>query len=222
MCSYVLMKILESSERRYDTGINLLTFGNERKVKGEIVSKFISENDHVFEIGVGTGTLAILCARKGAYVRGIDVSKKMLKIAERKIREANLTGRIKLEEMSIVEMDRHVPEGSYDKVVGTFVFSELSEAEQRFALKESYRILKPGGKIIILDEVVPQSLWKRILYYLIRLPLELVTYVLTQTATKPLKNIEEKLSEAHFRVEFISLYLLDSLKLIVASKEETL
>jgi len=168
------MKVLESSERHYDTGINLLTFGNERKVKGEIVSRFISKNDHVFEIGVGTGALAILCARKGAYVRGIDVSKKMLKIAERKIREANLTGRIKLEEMSIVEIDRHVPEGSFDKVVGTFVFSELSERAR----------------------YVPQSLWKRILYYLIRLPLELVTYILTQTATKPLKNIEEKLSEA--------------------------
>jgi len=220
MCSYVLMKVLESSERRYDAGINLLTFGNERRIKSEIASKFISKDDRVFEIGVGTGTLAILCARKGAYVTGIDISRKMLKIAERKIHEAGLAGKVKLKEMSVVEMDRHVPKDSFDKVVSTFVFSELSEAEQIFALRESYRVLKPNGKIIILDEVVPRSFWKKALYYLIRVPLELVTYVLAQTTTKPLRDIEEKLSKAHFRVEFTSRYFLDSLQLIIASKEE--
>ena len=221
MCSTVLMKILESSERRYDAGINLLTFGNERKIKSKIVSEFISENDRIFEIGVGAGTLAILCAEKGAHVTGIDISKKMLRIAERKIKEAGLAEKIELREMSVVEMDRHIPNNSFDKVVSTFVFSELSEAEQLFALRESYRVLKPNGKIIFLDEVKPRSFWKKTLYYLIRVPLELVTYLVAQTTTKPLKDIEGKLSTAHFKVEFTSRYFLDSLQLIVASKEET-
>ena len=92
MCSYVFMKLLESSEKRYDKGINLLTLGNTRRVKEEIASKYIKENDKVIEIGVGTGTLTILCAQKGAQVTGIDVSKKMLELAEKKINEENCIG----------------------------------------------------------------------------------------------------------------------------------
>ncbi|MFQ6065270.1 MAG: corrinoid protein-associated methyltransferase CpaM [Candidatus Bathyarchaeia archaeon] len=220
MCSYVLMKLLESSERRYDTGINLLTFGNARRVKDEIASRFISKNDRVLEIGVGTGTLAILCAKRGAYVTGIDVSRKMLEIAKRKVVEARLTGNIELKNMSVVEIDEHVPDCYFDKVLGTLVLSEMSEDEQRFALKEFFRVLKPDGKIIIADEVKPRSLGKRILYYLIRIPLVAITYLFAQTTTRPLKNIEQKIFDARFRVEYTSRYFLDSLELIVASKEE--
>ncbi len=214
------MKLLESSERRYDTGINLITFGNARLVEEEIASRFISKNDQVFEIGVGTGTLAILCAERGAYVTGIDTSKKMLEIAESKVEQAQLTGNIDLKNMSVVEMDKHIPDRSFDKVVGNLVFSELSEDEQRFALKESFRILKSNGKIIIADEVKPRSHGKKFLYYLIRLPLASLAYLFTQTTTRPLKNIEQKITAAHFKIEHTSRYLLDSLELIVALKGE--
>jgi ubiquinone/menaquinone biosynthesis C-methylase UbiE len=214
------MKLLESSEKRYDTGINLLTFGNDQKLKEEIASKFISEGEQIFEIGVGTGTLAILCAKKGAHVTGIDISTKMLEIAKRKIQKAGLAEKIELKKMSVVEMDTHVPDNSFGKVISTLVFSELSEGEQRFALREAHRVLKSNGKIIILDEVVPRSLEKKILYYLIRIPLKAVTYLFAQTTTKPLRNIEEKLADAHFRMEVASRYFLDSLQLIVASKRD--
>jgi len=156
------MRLFESSAKRYDAAMNLLSLGKDRKVKSEIASRFISEGDRIFEIGVGTGTLAILCAKRGAYVTGIDVSTKMLEIAKRKIREAGLTQRIRLEKMSAVMIDRHIPSNSFDKVLSTFVFSELSDTEQRLALKQSYRVLKPDGKIILLDEVIPASLGKKI------------------------------------------------------------
>ena len=64
MCSYVLMKLFESSAKRYDTAMNLLILGKDRKIKGEIASRFISEGDRIFEIGIGMGTLAILCAKE--------------------------------------------------------------------------------------------------------------------------------------------------------------
>lgn len=158
MCSYVLMKVLESSERRYDTGINLITLGYVRRVQKEIAWRFVSKDDRVFEIGVGTGTLAILCAERGAHVTGIDTSRKMLEIAKGKVEQARLVGNIELKNMSVVEMDKHIPDSFFDKVVGVLVFSELSESEQRFALKESFRILKPNGKIIIADELNPDRL----------------------------------------------------------------
>jgi len=108
----------------------------------------------------------------------------------------------------------------FDKVLSTFVFSELSDDEQQFALKQSYRVLKPDGKIILLDEVIPASLGKKIFYYLIRIPLKLIVYLFAQTTMYPLQSIEEKLSKAHFKIEFSSSYLFDVLQLIVAVKEK--
>ena len=81
-------------------------------------------------------------------------------------------------------------------------------------------MLKPDGKVILLDEVVPASLVKKILYYLIRIPLKLLVYLFAQTTTRPLQSIEEKLSEANFKIEYSSRYLFDSLQLIVAAKEK--
>jgi len=108
---------------------------------------------------------------------------------------------------------------SFDKVLSTFVFSELSEDEQHLTLRKSYRVLKPNGKIILLDEVIPESPKKKLLYYMVRVPLKLVAYIFAQTTTRPLQNIEGKLSKARFRIEVSSRYLFDSLQLIVASKE---
>ncbi len=219
MSTTVFMKLLESTPARYDRGIKLLTWGNHQKLIQEIVSQHISENEHVLEIGVGTATLALLCAQKGAQVTGIDISPKMLEVARRKIAEAKLMVQIDLQEMSVVEMDTHIPDQSYDKIIATLVFSELTNDEQRFTLQQCYRILKPGGQLIIGDEVIPASWLKKVNRYLIRLPLVLITYLVAQTTTTPLKNIEEKLAEAGFKIDAVSRYFMDSLALIVATKE---
>jgi demethylmenaquinone methyltransferase/2-methoxy-6-polyprenyl-1,4-benzoquinol methylase len=213
------MKLLESSPDRYDRGMTLLTWGNYNKIHKEIISQYIFENDRVLDIGMGTATLAIQCAKKGAQVTGIDISPKMLSIARQKIEEAKLLERIDLQEMSVVEMDTHIPDQSYDKIVATLIFSELTEDEQRFALNQCYRILKPGGQLIIGDEVTPASRIKKTIHYLVRLPLALITYLVAQTTTNPLKNIEQKLTEVEFTIESVSRYFLDSLALYVATKE---
>jgi demethylmenaquinone methyltransferase/2-methoxy-6-polyprenyl-1,4-benzoquinol methylase len=212
------MKILESSPSRYDMGIRILTFGMDMEVKKKIVSEYISEGDHVLDIGVGTGTLAVLCAQKGAYVFGFDISSKMLEIARKKVKSAGLEEKVHLEEMSVVEMDTHLKENSFDVVVAALVFSELSETEQIFTLKQCYRVLKPNGRLIIEDEVKPKSLRKKIAYYIVHLPLALITYIISQSLTKPVKGIEKKLSEAGFEIESCFKFFCDSLILIVARK----
>ena len=213
------MKLLESAPARYDRGMQLLTWKNHLKLLQEIVSRYIAEHDRILEIGVGTATLAILCAKKGAQVTGFDISLKMLEVARQKVVEAQLMDRIDLQEMSVVEMDTHVPDQSYDKIVATLVFSELSKDEQQFALIQCYRILKPGGKLIIGDEVKPASQLKKVAPYLLRIPLTLITYLVAQVTTTPLKSIDKKLVEVGFKIESVSKYFLDSLKLIVATKD---
>ena len=200
MASYVFMKVLESSPERYDAGISLLSLGRMAGMRRDIVDNYIAAGDEVLDIGCGTGILAVLCAEKGASVVAFDASRRMLAIAERRVSQRNLTDKVQLREMSAVAMDKGFADESFDKIVSTLVFSELYPDEQRFVLREARRILRPGGLLIIADEVRPSSAWKRFLHMLVRLPLAAAAYALTQTSTRALKGIEDALGEYACRV----------------------
>lgn len=220
MASYVFMKILESAPQRYDRGINILSLGQIGKIRRDIVESYIAAGDEVLDIGCGTGTLAILCAGKGASVIGFDPSYQMLAIARRKVSELDLTDKIQLREMAAIEMDKSFGDETFNKVVGSLVFSEFYPEEQKYVLREAYRILRPGGLIIIADEVMSNSPWKRILQLLVRIPLMVITYIVTQTSTKALKGIETALTDAGFTIICRKRSLLDSFGLYVASKSQ--
>ncbi|RLC69358.1 MAG: hypothetical protein DRI26_09255, partial [Chloroflexi bacterium] len=179
---------------------------------------YINKDDEVLEIGCGTGTLAISCAEKGASVVGFDISPEMLAVAKRKVRERNLADKIQLREMGAIEMDNAFDNETFDKIVSTLVFSELYPDEQRYVLGQAYRILRPGGLIIIADEVRASSLWKRILHQLVRIPLLTITYILTQTSTRALKDIRGPLADVGFKLIHEERSFLDSFGLYVAQK----
>lgn len=200
MTNYVFMKVLESSAERYDAGINLLSLGESEKVKAQIVQNYITVGDRVLEIGCGTGTLAILCAEKITSVTAFDISSDMLEIARKKIEGRDLGDKIQLKQMGATEMDKAFDDETFDKIVSTLVFSELYSDEQRYVLEESYRVLRLGGLIIVADEIRPKSLAKRILHSLVRIPLVAITYVLTQTSTRPVRDMEGLLTGAGFHV----------------------
>jgi len=218
MASYVFMKVLESSAQRYDVGINMLSLGQSNRINREIVENYIAGGDKVLEIGCGTGTLAILCAEKGASVFGFDISPQMLGIAGKKIQERDLGDRVQLSEMGATEMDKAFSSETFDKVVSTLVFSELYSDEQKYVLGEAYRVLTHGGLIVIADEVRPNSLAKRIVQLLVRIPLIVITYIVTQTSTKALKGIENAIAGAGFEIVHQERRLFDSFGLYVARK----
>jgi len=218
MASYVFMKVLESSAQRYDAGINILSLGQINKIKREIVENYIAAGDKVLEIGCGTGTLAVLCAEKGASVFGFDMSSRMLGIAQKKIREKNLGDRVEIAEMGAIEMDKAFASETFDKVVSTLVLSELYSDEQKYVLAEAYRVLKHGGLIVIADEVRSNSVAKRTIQLLVRIPLMVITYILTQTSTKAVKGIENAIAGAGFEIVHQERRFFDSFGLYVAKK----
>lgn len=219
MASYVFMKILESAPKRYDIGINLISFGQNRKIQEEIVEDYIREGDQVLEIGCGTGNLALSCAKKGASVVAFDISSQMLAIAERKVIEHNLIDKIKFKEMGAIELEKAFNTNTFDRIISTLVFSELYADEQKYVLNQAYRILRPNGLIIIADEVKPRSLWKRIVHSLIRIPLILITYLLTQTSTRALEEIKTTMNDAGFKIIHEKRSFIDSFGLFVGQKE---
>jgi demethylmenaquinone methyltransferase/2-methoxy-6-polyprenyl-1,4-benzoquinol methylase len=218
MSTYVLMKILESAPRRYDRGIRLLTLGRVDKAYDRLTSH-IKPGQQVLDVGCGTGALSLRAAQSGAAVKGIDINAQMLEIADQRIAAAGLADSVALCEMGVAELDADAP-ASYDVVMSGLCFSELSENERVYALKETYRLLRPGGLLLLADEVVPHSLLKWSLHWLIRLPLVIITYVLTQTTTRAVRNLPEQVRAAGFVIDSIRSGVLEDFVELVAVKPD--
>lgn len=219
--SYAFMKVLESAPERYDAGIDILTLGRLRHLKQDMVNEFIAEDDKVLEIGCGTGSLAILCATKGAEVTGIDLSPKMLAIAHRKLKKANLAEKIKLVRMSAMDMDTAFDDNSFDVITSTLVFSEMSKEEIRYGLNQCHRVLKANGSLLIADEIMPQNPLGKFLLFLFRLPFTIIAYIFTQTTTRAVSNLDEDLRQAGFNIIKSKSYLLGTMRLFQARKVAT-
>ncbi len=220
--SYVYMKALETKAEKYDKGIKNITLGRLPKIKTYIVDNLVYKNENLLDIGMGTGTFAILCAKKGVNVTGIDYSEKMLEVAKKNIEQEGLTEGIQIIKMPIIELDldETFSEKSFDKITAMLSFSELYQKEQDYALSQIYRILKEDGEFILVDEVKPKKLWKKIVYFIIRIPLVLITFLKSQLTTKRLKDIEKRLEAHNFKIIEEKLYLLDTLKLFRTKKKD--
>ncbi|UCD56745.1 MAG: class I SAM-dependent methyltransferase [Candidatus Hydrogenedentota bacterium] len=199
MSTYVLMKILESAPARYDRGIRILTLGKLEKAYARLTSH-ITSGQRVLDLGCGTGALTLMAACKEAQVKGIDVNSQMLEIARQRVSERNLAENVELCEMGVAELGNEEPH-SYDVVMSGLCLSELTENELNYALKEVKRILKPGGVVLIADEVRPERVPKRVLNWLIRFPLVIITFLIAQTTTRPIKGLPEKIRETGLHIK---------------------
>lgn len=216
MFSFIWMKILESSPSRYDKGIRLLTLGLVDKAYDRMVSG-IDEKDRILDIGCGTGTLTLKAARKGAFVKGIDMNPAMLDIALSKAVSQGLEKQVTFNESGVTELDGE-EENTYDVVMSGLCFSELTDEEIDFSLIHILRILKPGGRLLIADEVRPGYFFPSLLYRIIRLPLALITYLFTQTVTHPVKNLPGRILGKGFTLISIRTFFLGSLMEIQVGK----
>ncbi|RMF44655.1 MAG: methyltransferase domain-containing protein, partial [Anaerolineae bacterium] len=209
----VFMKWLETSPEKYDRGIQLLTLGRLQKLKQVLAARYVHPGMQVLEIGCGTGELTALMAARGAQVTGVDVSPAMLGVAQKKLQAEIQTGQVELHLMDASMVAERLPEHTFDLIVSTLVFSELPLEEQRYVLEACVRLLKPGGRLLIADEVIPAGFLPRLLYYLVRLPLVLLTWLLTRATTRSLRDFETTLAESGFSARRAVVYLGGSLVL---------
>lgn len=197
MSTFAYMRVLESAPDRYDRGIRILSRGRIDEVYSRIADLVAAPGRRVLDIGCGTGGVSIACAARGADVVGIDRSPGMLEVAKAKAKRP-LPGRVEWLELGAAEVGDRLAEGSLDAAVACLSFSEFSEEEQAYVLEVVRSRLRPGGVLVIADEVVPRPRLRRIAYRLRRALVAAITYVLTQARTRPLKDPTSLVARAGF------------------------
>ncbi len=112
----------------------------------QLIADQMPEHGSVLDLAPGPGFLAIELARLGRYrVTGLDISTTFVRIATEKAREAGVTVEFRHGNAAQMPFD----DGVFDGVVCRAAFKNF--ADPVGVLKEIYRVLKPGGKALILD-----------------------------------------------------------------------
>jgi demethylmenaquinone methyltransferase/2-methoxy-6-polyprenyl-1,4-benzoquinol methylase len=222
MFSAVFMKLLESRPRSYDRRMDAISKGRVGEMKRAVVDAVEAPADsRVLEIGCGTGELAEMLAVRGASVVGFDRSEAMVATAQERI-EGDKTGelreRLTFSRMAVDGMDG-LDDESYDVAVSTLVLSELNPDERKYTLLHAHRALKPGGQLIIADEVVPEAAVKRTLQALVRTPGRVATFLVSRDVSRPLSDLAGEIRAATFVVDREERFHGDTLAIVEAHKE---
>jgi ubiquinone/menaquinone biosynthesis C-methylase UbiE len=216
----VFMKWLETKPEDYERGIQLLTLGQLGLLHTRLADLLVHEGMRVLEIGCGTGALTMAMVRGGAHVTAIDLSKEMLAEAEMRFKAAGLENNIDLLLMDASEIDLRFKSASFDLIVSSLAFSEMTSQAQAYVLHACGGLLSPEGKLAIIDETRPEGFLGRIAASVVRAPLRAITWLLTRTTTHPLRDFQSMLLRAGFRTNAVESRLGGNLKLFVADPLE--
>ncbi len=105
------------------------------------------EGQRILEIGVGTGK-NIDFYPPHSHLVGIDLSEGMLNKARSK-----MSRNVRLLQMDAERLA--FPDHTFDMVIGTFVFCSIPRPA--WALREIQRVLKPNGRLLLMEHVLPEK-----------------------------------------------------------------
>jgi ubiquinone/menaquinone biosynthesis C-methylase UbiE len=144
--------------RRYDLGVEAMYFGRGDRYRSRLLDLAeVKAGDRVLDVGCGPGRLVLAaCERVGqsGEAHGIDPSAQMVALATRKASKAGMSARFVQASAEELPFD----DGYFDAVTSSLVIHHIpGEDLKRRAFGEMRRVLKDGGRVLVVDFVVPQS-----------------------------------------------------------------
>ena len=137
---------------------DLITPAHRRRFRrNQIGFLNLREGERVLEVGCGTGVLSLLAKMlvgDGGAVEAIDIAPKMVARARQKAEKAGLL--INFSVASIDELPYR--DGIFDAVISSLMFHHLPLRIKERGLEEVYRVLKPGGRLLLCDFSSPRYL----------------------------------------------------------------
>lgn len=147
--------MFDTIANRYDLLNSLLSLGIHkgwRKKCVRLLEKISPK--HILDVATGTGDFAIACARLNAEsIVGIDISEGMMQVGRQKLKELKLDHLISLQAGNAETVD--FAEESFDAIVVGFGVRNFQNLEK--GLSNLYRMLKPGGQLIVLEFSYPKN-----------------------------------------------------------------
>jgi len=120
----------------------------------------IQAGHRVLDLGCGTGTLALMVKRSqlDAEVVGLDADPQMLKVATAKA--ALETIAVKFDQGMAFSLP--YPDDSFDRVLSSLMIHHLKTPDKGKTAREIHRILKPGGRLHVIDFGKPRTLYGKL------------------------------------------------------------
>jgi demethylmenaquinone methyltransferase/2-methoxy-6-polyprenyl-1,4-benzoquinol methylase len=143
-------RMFDRIAKRYDILNRLLSLAND-------------ENQYILDLATGTGDQLLYLVKKHSRINraiGTDLAMNMLEIGQTKIIKEKLTGRISLQEGSAEQID--FADNIFDAITISFGIRNVVNVSE--ALSEMYRVLKPSGRVLILEFSIPKNRLMRKVY----------------------------------------------------------
>jgi demethylmenaquinone methyltransferase / 2-methoxy-6-polyprenyl-1,4-benzoquinol methylase len=190
----------------YDRANRWMTWGQNMKWRRDVLDlAHLPTGGKLLDIGTGTGDLALEAVRRDGslLVVGGDFTPEMMRVG--RVRE----GGPRVRWLSTDALDLPLPEAGFDAVISGYLLRNVSDV--RGALREQYRVLKPGGTLVCLDTTpLPGDIWHlpARLYLRVIIPIiggliagEAEAYSYLPESTQRFMNAEE-LAECMLRAGF--------------------
>lgn len=146
----------------YDILVGSLTFGLSSAMREMTVTlALIQPGEKILDVGCGTGDLSIAARKRAgptAQVFGIDAAPEMVNVARRKAARMGMEVDFRVGLVEALDF----PAGSFDVVLSSLMMHHLPDDLKVLALAEIRRVLKPGGRLLVLDFKRPTNLAQHI------------------------------------------------------------
>ena len=142
--------------RRYDLNNRLHSLGRDQSWRKRAVKiAGIKPSDHVLDVACGTGDLTEAFVKAGAtLVTGVDFTPEMLEMAQAKAaRRRRRSGAVTPTYLPGDAMSLDMADESFDVVSIAFGIRNVTDPPK--AIEEFFRVLRPGGRVIILEFCEP-------------------------------------------------------------------
>jgi ubiquinone/menaquinone biosynthesis C-methylase UbiE len=136
---------------QYDLLVKVITLGREGAMRTRMLDLArVAPGESVLDVGCGTGTLAMAAKRRvgdAGTVEGIDASAEMIDRARKKAKRAHSGAAFRVASAESLPFET----SRFDVVLSTIMLHHLPRAVRSQAIQEMRRVLKPDGRVLIVD-----------------------------------------------------------------------
>ena len=161
--------------------------------KLQVTREYFQPEMEVLEFGCGTGSTAIIHAPYVKHIRAIDISEKMIEIAQSKADAQNITN-VTFEQLTIDGLD--VSDCTFDMVLGLSILHLLENKEE--VIGKVHKILKPGGIFVTSTACLGDTMgWFKLIA-----PIGKFLGLMPLVKVFTIKELEDSLTNGGFAIDY--------------------